>query len=305
VVARSDYGAVLRPDWSHEIVRERHPRDGSSVYTVEPSLVGDPSAGPIVLLHGVGNSGKIYGPVLGAVAEYGPVVAPTLHPSLLDRVSADRDDVVDDVVDWLAELHEPPWRLVGHSMGGVITGLILRSRPEVVAQAVLLNSPLPGTVRRIRRGDTLDRTGRALLVLKGLSQATRFGQPRLPRFLRGPELLLVRQALRGFTYDPSALDARVISRAIMSSRTTDGIDFLRLARHIPEWESEPFVDRPVEIILGSDDPLVPVSDFDHVAEAYPEAGIYVAPQCGHFAHLEHPVLTLHTIGDFFRRAAAA
>ena len=39
-----------------------------------------------------------------------------------------------------------------------------------------------------------------------------------------------------------------IGRAILSSRTTDGVDFLRLARQLPEWEAEPFTARPVAVV---------------------------------------------------------
>ena len=45
------------------------------------------------------------------------------------------------------------------------------------------------------------------------------------------------------------LDAEVIGRAILSSRTRDGVDFLRLSRTLPEWEAEPFTGRPVMIVL--------------------------------------------------------
>jgi len=170
---------------------------------------------------------------------------------------------------------------------------------------VLLNSPLPGTIRRLRSGDTLDRNGRALLALKGLARITTFGRPRLPRFLRGTELAIVRAALGGFVHDPSSLDGRVISRAILRSRTTDGIDFLRMAREMPVWEADPFGLRPVRIILGDDDPLVPASDHGAVVELYPGAGVFVIPECGHFAHLEQPGHTLDLMTDFFSTVAAA
>ncbi len=305
------YGAVLRPDWSSEMVRAPHPADGSPVFTVHESLArqaaSDPrySAEPLLLLHGVGNSGAVWGPVLSSVAALGPVSAPTISPELLAGGTDDRDEAVARLVEWLAELAPPPWRLVGHSMGGVLTGLILRSHPESVSNAVLLNSPLPGTVRRLRTRDTLDRNGRALLAMKGLAQITQFGRPRLPRFLRGAELAVVRTGLRGFVHDPAALDGRVISRAILRSRTTDGIDFLRLARELPPWEAEPFASRPVTVILGDDDPLIPVSDRGDVAVSYPAADIQVVADCGHFVHLEHPGSTLDLMTRFYSKIAAA
>jgi pimeloyl-ACP methyl ester carboxylesterase len=297
------YGAVLTRDWSSQLARSAHPIDGSPVY----SMPGPAAGGTVLLLHGVGNTGAIYGPVMPLLASFGRVVAPTLSPAVLvgDRSVADEQAQVDAVtamVDFLSEVAEPPWRIVGHSMGGVFAGLIMRIRPEVVSRAVLLNSPLPGVTRRIRRGDTLDRTGRALLALKAISQISSFGKPRLPKLLRGPELVIVRNALRGFVLDPGALDNRVISRAIMGTRTTDGNEFLRLARELPAWERAPFEDRPVEIVLGERDPLVPMRDLIEVRERYPSAKVHVLEQCAHFAHLEQPRATLDVIQAAFGRA---
>jgi pimeloyl-ACP methyl ester carboxylesterase len=302
-MTENSYGAVLRPDWASEIVRELHPRDGSKVYTVDPAIA-PLSDDPLMLLHGVGNSGAIYGPIMPSLAELGTVIAPTMSPELLSGDPDDREALIGTLVDWLAEVHPPPWRLVGHSMGGVLTGLIMRTRPEVVSSAVLLNSPLPGTVERLRKGDTLDRNGRALLAMKGLARITSLGRPRLPRFLLGTELAIVRTALRGFVHDPGALDGEVISRAILRSRTTDGIDFLRMARELPVWESEPYSGCPVEIVVGDDDPLVPMADHEALADSYPTATLRLAESCGHFVHIEQPHFTLDAITNFLEKTAA-
>lgn len=293
-----EYGAVLTADWIDGFSTFAHPADGSPVF-VTPAAPTATAGETLVLLHGVGNDGSIFGSMMPSLAHLGRVVAPTMSPSLLTDVGDDRPEVTTKLVEWLSEVTPPPWRIVGHSMGGLMTGLILRSRPDLVTGAVLLNAPLPGVVRRIRTRDTLDRTGRALLFLKALSSATRFGRPRLPRFLRGPELAAVRIALRGFIDDPGAIDDRVLSRAILGSRTSDGSDFMRLAEGLPEWESEPLFDVPVTILLGDADPLVPVRDVDRIADSYPLAPIHVLANCGHFAHLEWPRLTVDTISHHF------
>jgi pimeloyl-ACP methyl ester carboxylesterase len=298
------YGTGFRPEWWRDVVRDRHPVDGSPVFELTPARLreaGTAGREPLLLLHGVGNSGAIFSPVMPSLAGLGPVVAPTLSPELISDGDVVRRELPTRLIDWLGELSPPPWRIVAHSMGGILTGLLLRTRPDVVAGAVLLNSPLPSAVERLRSGDTLDRTGRALLALKGLARVTQFGRPRLPRFLRGAELAVVRAALRGFVYDPTALDGRVISRAILSSRTTDGVDFLRLGRELPLWESEPFDDVPVRIVLGADDPLVPATDLAVVGASYPGAEITVLERCGHFAHLEWPAPVVTTITEFFER----
>lgn len=294
--ATPSYGDVLVDDWWTLAERAEHPRDGSTVYRAG-------GAGPVrtLMLHGVGNSGGVFASVMPALAERGPVAAPTIPPSLLTAPDLGPTETMTPLVEWLAEVAPPPWRLVGHSMGGVLTGLILRSHPELVEAAVTLNSPLPGVVARIRDGDRADRTGRALLFMKLMARVTSLGRPRLPRPLRGAEIMVVRNALRGFVVHPGRLDDRVISRTIISSRTTDGHEFLSLATEMPEWEVEPFADRPVMIVLGGQDPLLPLEDRPLIETMYPEAEITVLDRCGHFAHLEQPERTVEGIVGFFDR----
>lgn len=292
------YGAVLDPDWSAAIERSEHPADGSVVYSV-PAAPGAPADDEVLLLHGVGNDGSVFAPIMSSLDHLGTVVAPRMSPQLLTDVGDERDHVSAELIDWLGEITPPPWRIAGHSMGGVMVGLILRTRPDLVSSAVLLNAPLPGIVHRIRERDRLDRTGRALLFMKTLAAVTRFGRPRLPRFLRGPELTAVRLALRGFVTEPGSLDPRVLSRAVLGSRTDDGTEFIRLAEELPDWEAEPFDDVPVSIVLGDADPLIPVGDVEAIVDAYTGAPIHVLANCGHFSHLEWPQVTVDTISACF------
>ena len=89
----------------------------------------------------------------------------------------------------------------------------------------------------------------------------------------------------------------------MSSRTTDGLEFLDLARHLPDWATDPHSDPPVEIVLGDEDPLIADSDHAAIRRCYPEARVHVAQRCGHFVHLEQPELTLEVIEEFFAATA--
>jgi pimeloyl-ACP methyl ester carboxylesterase len=294
---RSDYGVVLDPDWSHAVVRSEHPADGSPVFTAAAAASAPPGA-VVLLLHGVGNDGSVFEPIMSSLTGLGTVVAPTLSPDLLIDVGDERTGMSAKLVDWLSQVVPPPWRIVGHSMGGVMTGLILRTRPELVERAVLLNSPLPGVVQRLRGRDTVDRTGRALIFMKALAAVTRFGRPRLPRFLRGAEVAAVRFALRGFVYDPGGFDGHVLTRTILGSRTADGNRFLALAEELPDWESEPFDRVPISIVLGDADPLIPPGDVAAVATMYPAADIDVVANCGHFVHLEWSRHAVDTISGF-------
>ena len=59
----------------------------------------------------------------------------------------------------------------------------------------------------------------------------------------------------------------------------------------------------MEIILGDDDPLVPVADLEGVAESYPSASIHLLSDCGHFAHLEQPAHSLDLMSQFYAETA--
>ena len=294
----TEYGRVAMPGWADSITRSPHPIDGSTVYSSVASPPANPE--PIVLLHGIGNSGAVFSPLLPSLAQYGPVAAPTMSVELLQPTSGDPDDrvVVRGLIDWLTAIAAPPWKLIGHSMGGLLAGLIARTEPELVSQLLLVNSPLPSVVDRLHGGVALDRTGRALLMMKSLARLTAIGRPRVPSWLGGAELAVVRTGLRGFVNDPGALDAEVIRRALVWSRTSDGIDFLRLADELPEWDLEPFADRPVEIVLGGKDPLVPASDHPAIGEAYPRATTVIADDCAHFVHLERPEVVLGVVDRY-------
>jgi pimeloyl-ACP methyl ester carboxylesterase len=291
-VARAE---VVDADWTWALMQARHHRDGSPVFSAK---TGAPDAEPIILLHGIGNNGAIYAPLLPRLAELGPVFAPTMSSQLLADADQERPGAFATLIDWLSALAPPPWRLVGHSMGGVLVGLILRARPDVVSSAVLLNAPLPSATRRLRDGAGLDRVGRAIVAMRALARVSSLGRPRLPGVLRGAELGLVRTALRGFVVDPDRLDDDVLSTAIVASRTRDGLEFLELAHELPVWADEPHDERPVRVVLGDRDPLVPLGDLDAIREQYPAAAIEVLERCGHFAHLEHTEATLDLITPF-------
>lgn len=287
------YGEVLMPGWSARLETHRHPFDGARVVTASTptAFAGRPT---LVLLHGIGNDGRTFGPIIPVLAERGPVIAPRLNTDLFAVVD-DPAESVAPFVEYLRALAPPPWHLVGHSMGGLLAGLLMRARPELVAGAVLLNSPLPGVSRRFRDGDTLDRTGRALLSLKALAQITALGRPRLPGFLGAVELTVVRNALRGFVDRPGALDDDVVRHGIVEARTRDADDFLRLARRLPDWELEPFTGVPVSVLAGRDDPLLPPADLELVSAAYPDAEVVVLDDVAHFVQFEAPRATVAMI----------
>ena len=100
------YGDVLVDDWWTLVERDEHPTDGSMLYRA-----GGDGPAQTLLLHGVGNSGGVFSSIMPALAEWGPVVAPTISPSLLTAPGGGPTDTMTPFVEWLAEIAPPPWRL--------------------------------------------------------------------------------------------------------------------------------------------------------------------------------------------------
>ena len=87
---RSDYGVILDAEWWRAVVRSEHPADGSPVFTAEPSAAAPPGA-VVLLLHGVGNDGSVFEPIMSSLTDLGTIVAPTLSPELLTDVGDERN----------------------------------------------------------------------------------------------------------------------------------------------------------------------------------------------------------------------
>jgi pimeloyl-ACP methyl ester carboxylesterase len=113
---------------------------------------GDPANPPMLLLHGLGDSGADWEPVL-------PALAADFHVHVLDlRGHGASDDPAehsfelmrDDVIGWLDTLGIDRCVLVGHSMGAVVATLVAERAPHRITRLVLEDAvvPQPGDLDR-------------------------------------------------------------------------------------------------------------------------------------------------------------
>lgn len=292
------YGQALSADWQEQIRSFPHPVDGSAVLSSVEWPTGEP--GTIILFHGLGNSGAVFGPLIPALGGISSAIAPTIRPDLFDGKPASRSALMAPLVTYLSQLAEPPWFLVGHSMGGVIAGMLLRSRPDLVSGCVLVSAPLPGLVRRIAGRPRMDRTGRALILLNALARISSVAKPSFPGRLSSLELPLARLALRGFMHRPADLDTEVLKVAVLRSRTQDGLRQLELAKAMPEWTHDPCDYRNLSILVGQEDPLLTTADYEVIRASYPMTSFEVVADAAHFVHLERPTEVVEAVRILYK-----
>ena len=247
------------------------------------STAGDPSAPPIVFLHGSGPGVTALSNWEGAIADLGRdfyCVAPDIigfgdstHPedppvgigpflelratttiALLDAMGLDRVT------------------LVGNSMGGMLTLKLLGLIPDRIDKVVLMGSggaPVPPTENLIK----------------------------LATFYNDPTEAAMADLLTRFVYDPSAFgdDLAAIAAARMPRVLRDDVRRSHVATFtftggpvVFDAEFLAAVRQPVLLIHGRDDTFIPYAASTYFLEHLPNADMHVIAHAGHWTQIEQP-----------------
>lgn len=247
------------------------------------STAGDPSAPPIVFLHGSGPGVTALSNWEGAIAELGRdfyCVAPDIvgfgdstHPedppvgigpflelratttiALLDAMGLERVT------------------LVGNSMGGMLTLKLLGLIPDRIDKVVLMGSggaPVPPTENLIK----------------------------LATFYNDPTEAAMADLLTRFVYDPSAFgdDLAAIAAARMPRVLRDDVRRSHVATFtftggpvVFDAEFLAAVRQPVLLIHGRDDTFIPYAASTYFLEHLPNADMHVIAHAGHWTQIEQP-----------------
>ncbi|MHC3475037.1 alpha/beta fold hydrolase [Streptomyces sp. 7R007] len=183
------------------------------------------------------------------------------------------DDMVADTVGLIEALDLPPCRVVGVSMGAMITQEIAAARPELLSAAVLMATRLRSDAlrRAMHRADQeLAEKGIRLpasysvvaSVLQMLSPKTTNDDDAVSRWLDLFEL----------TYDPTPPGAGQV-----------WVDFLEDRRHVLSG-----VTVPCRVIAFADDVITPPHLAAEVAGTIPGCDYVEIADCGHLGFLERP-----------------
>jgi pimeloyl-ACP methyl ester carboxylesterase len=234
----------------------------------------------LVLLHGVGTHRSVWRRAAPALAR-GRLVAAADLPGFGESTPTARGFELDEVADLLAEglieRVEPPFDLLGNSLGGAVAVVLASRHPQLVRRLVLsapaLFAPRNAAIARAaglaagqlidaRRvlGAPLSRNGvaRYLLLRSAISR---------PERLSAEDARLMLEASRGASRIPDAI-ASVLSADLRP----------RLAE----------LDMPLGVIWGERDSVIAIGALDTIRELAPAAAVERMPDVGHVPQLERP-----------------
>ena len=263
--------------------------DGVPVHYQE---AGEPSAPPVLLIHGFASSNLVWSKVLLPLAEAGyRVIAPDLlgygysgKPRQMDYTIASQAKMV---VGLLEQLGIARVRLIGSSYGGAVAATIALDHPELVEKLVLV-----GAV-------TNNKPTRYLLMRL-------FGSPIIGDIL-SPLVVGSRRLLRmrmkrvydrhAWELDEKRVQARHLPLATRGThraiiRTVRGWDAERISRDAH------LLVQPTLIVWGDRDREVPLADGERLQQEIPNSRLFVFRECGHLPHEEYPEEFTELVAQF-------
>jgi len=256
-------------------------------------IAGPPGRQSVLLVHGFSVPYYIWDPTFDALTEAG---FRTLRYDLYGRGYSDRPNVVYDqdlfdrqLLSLLSALNvDLPLDLVGLSMGGPISLLFTDRRPAMVRRLCLidpagLSQELPLAFMLLRApllGEWLISLFGEKMLLAGLSDD--FCKPE--RFPEYREKYRLQMKYAGFR------------RALLSTMRHGPLhDMLELYRRVGEQG------RPLLLIWGREDRIVPFQLSEIAREAMPNADFHAIDDAGHVPHYERPGVVNPLLIDFLSR----
>lgn len=235
---------------------------------------------PLVLLHGVGATRRIWRSVIVRVSDEHTVLAPDI-PGFGDSPPVGEGFELEESARALAaalsELVAGPFDLVGNSLGGAVAVILARQSPELVRRLVLA-AP----------------AGFSLWPSAVAVGAARLSEPAIAvRRVLGGALadsgLARRVLLWGTVAEPerlSAHDARAMFEASRGSVRIGAAVAAAMERDLRPELSE--LDIPLGLIWGKRDGVIPIATLRTITSVRPDAIAETIPDAAHVPHFERP-----------------
>jgi pimeloyl-ACP methyl ester carboxylesterase len=250
------------------------------------------SGPPVILIHGLAASLKNWHSLKPAIASHGyrtwaldlPGHGDSQKPE--DPEFYSNGDFLTAIDDWLADLPDnPPFILVGHSLGGYISLRFALLHPELVRTLVLINplfsqNHISSLMRSIER-------------LPGLGALNVFAMHQAPN--AAIQLFLGLGPLNQDRLSP----AQLLQIADDYKRTSPHL--LRLITTLPDLK--PFlssIHTPCLVIWGDKDLTLDPVSFPLLVSLMPDAQGHMIPGCGHQPHLGRPDLVNPLVTRFIQ-----
>jgi pimeloyl-ACP methyl ester carboxylesterase len=263
--------------------------DGVRVHYQE---VGDPSAPPMILIHGFAASTLVWSKVLLDLAAAGfRVIAPDLagygysgKPRHLDYTIASQAAMV---VKFIRQLGIERALLVGSSYGAAIAATIALDHPTMVEKLVLV-----GAV-------TNNRPTRYMLMR--LFSSPIIGDILSPLVVGSRRLLRLRMKRvydrHSWEVDERRVDARHLPLATRGAHRA-------IIRTVRRWDAERvsreahLLTQPTLLLWGDTDREVPLQDGERLQESIPDSRLIVFRECGHLPQEEYPAAFTKLVAEF-------
>lgn len=243
------------------------------------------SGAPVVLLHGLASTVRIFDDVIEQGASKHRFVAVDLPRSGRSKswAASTPAAIADRLMPWLQKKGLKRFAVVGHSFGGLVALELAARWPGAVSHAVIASAPalgLPGQMRHFLENPMAD------AAIGWISRMPMYRRAIRQYFewlwveqgtLTDRHLDMYEEALRADGVWPSMLEA---GRAVASWRLP--LEQLRQAKI------------PTRVIWGEKDPLVPLLQGEHLATSL-EAPFTVLPRIGHCVPEQRPKAILDAL----------
>jgi len=237
---------------------------------------------PVVMVHGLGGTGNVWGPQAAALQRYYKVVRPDLVGSgrtPLDDGEVTISRLVQDMVALLDELAIGTAHLVGHSMGTIICQHLAAWHPERVRSLALMGPiaapPEPARAAIRARAEKCRAEGMIpvadAIVQGGTSAETKAARPEVAAFVRE---ILMRQ------------DAEAYARTCEALAAAEAADPARIRC-------------PTLLVTGDEDATSPPAATQALAARIAGARLLILPRCGHWTPIERPAEVTQALFDLY------
>lgn len=258
--------------------------DGREVHYLE---AGPKSNTPVVFVHGLGGSLSSWQLVMGGMANAHRMTAVDLpghggsSKGAPDEVDYSLAGVAADVAATLGGGTRKPSVIVGHSLGGAVAITLALKYPDLVAGLVLIDSAALGSA-----------IGQELLDLMASDGGAETARGLLSLFFEDQKLVTDRgvDEMAGFQKDGGWAAQQAVAAAAFAGGTQSfGLE-----------GSLGSVDKPVLLIWGANDRVIPLSDAVAALTIFPDALLKVFPDTGHVPQVERAAEVAIAIDRFVR-----
>jgi 2-hydroxy-6-oxonona-2,4-dienedioate hydrolase len=232
---------------------------------VEPGWRTD-AARPVVLVHGLGVSGRYMVPLLEQLAGEFAVVAPDFPgfgQSADPPTRVGLAEMADALAEWTRAIGLRPAVMVGNSLGCQVIAHLARRHPERIVRAVLIS-------------------------------------PTMDPSARGAAGQIVR-LLRDLPRERWPLQA-IASRDYVEAGVWRGWRTLRVALRDPVVDTYGGIAVPALVVRGGRDPLVPAAWAEDVTRMLPRGRLVTLPDAPHAANFSAPDALARALRPFLREA---